>query len=516
MQFSFLVFFFTLFSSAGLAQDLQFRLTAEPATLDWTLARSSHETYLIMNIMEGLVEVGSDLKVSPALAEKWDLSPDGKTYTFYIRNGVKWSDGKPLKASHFRDSWIRLLNPKTHSSYASFLFDIENAEEYHLGKIKDSSKVAVFAKSDLVFEVKLKKPVSYFIDLPSFWVTFPVRLDLIQKYGKQWTDPSKIVTLGPYLLTEWKKNRAIILKKNPHYYRASLLNPKSPNKVTGWIEPDDLKSRKFFEQGKTDFLLEVTTQDLFKKDLKAKTLQFPYLATFYLGFNVGWGPLKDPDLRKAIALAIDREGIPATLQGGQTLAQGWIPPGLEGHQREATLSGTIFDAKAALIKAGYPEGQGFPALPLYVEKFDGAALLAELISKNLKQKLGIMTVEKITSPKDFQRALRNGRAALFVTHWGADFPDPLNFLELFTSQNSANLTFWKNKEYDQYVTSARKILDQLARVSLYQAAEKLLLQKEVAILPLFYRKNTVVIGPRVESLEISPLNYLFFKNVTMK
>jgi oligopeptide transport system substrate-binding protein len=194
---------------------LRFRLSGDPATLDWNLAQTSFETHVIMNLMEGLVEEGADLKPRPALAESWIVSPDGLAYTFKLKAGVKWSDGRALRAQDFVDSWLRLLSPKAGSGYASFLYDVENAEAYHSGKLKDPSKVGVKAVGDATFQVRLRRRVPYFLHIPTFWVTFPVRLDLIRKHGSAWATPGKIATLGPFLLKEWKKGKSIVLERNP-------------------------------------------------------------------------------------------------------------------------------------------------------------------------------------------------------------------------------------------------------------------------------------------------------------
>ncbi|MBI3533935.1 MAG: hypothetical protein HY072_00390, partial [Deltaproteobacteria bacterium] len=381
------------------------------------------------------------------------------------------------------------------------------------------------AKSDLLLEVRLKNPVHYFIYLPSFWVTFPIRLDVIKKYGKNWFLPKHVVTLGPYLLDGWEKNKFILLKKNSLYYRSEVFNANTPEKVTFMIEPDDQKARDLFEGSKVDVFLDATTQDLINKNPKTKILQFPYLATYYLGFQVGVGPLKDLDVRKAIACSIDTHQIPSIMQGGQIEATGWIPPELlaellaelsaELRRNRMPLNCTLFDAKASLSKAGYPEGKGFPTLNLFIEKFDGASLLAQEIQKSLKEKLGIKIQTQITTQTKFLKATRSNQAGLFITHWGADFPDPANFFELFLSDNNANLTFWKKQEYDQKVKAARQTLPQKERFVLFDEAEKILIQKEFVILPLFYRKNTVLVHDNIKSFSVTPLNYLFFKNVVL-
>jgi oligopeptide transport system substrate-binding protein len=512
----------TLFSGASFGADstapFRFRLTADPSTLDWNLARTSHETYVIMNAMEGLVEVGRDLKPQPALSERWEVSSDGLTYTFYIRPGVKWSDGRPLKASDFEDSWLRLLNPKTHSSYASFLFDLENAEAFHAGRVKDPASVGVRAIGESKLQIKLRHTVPYFIFLPSFWVTFPIRSDLIRKYGKDWATPGKLATLGPYLIKDWKRGRSIELERNPGYHG----EPPAVAAVEAVIEPSDAKARALFESGKLDILLDARTDDLVRFRAQAETgqvrvAQFPYLATYYLGFNVEAGPLKDRSVRRALALAVDREAIPAVLQGGQSAATGWIPPGIEGHRDGPTrLDGTLYDARGLLTRAGFPEGARFPKLTFWIEKFDGAEAVGDFIGRSLHDKLGIEVERHVGSSSEFQKALAAGKESFFLGHWGADFPDPANFLEVFRTGSGTNYTRWSDTGFDGRLSAAGNTLDPAARLAAFAEAEDILVSRESVIVPLFYKRNTALVGPRLRDFEISPLNYLFLKAVRLR
>ncbi len=503
--------------------ELRFRLTADPVTLDWNLAHTSYETHIIMNLMEGLVEEGPDLKPRPALAERWEVSPDGRTYQFYLRGGVKWSDGRALKASDFRDSWIRLLDPKTKSKYASFLFDLENAEAFHAGKLKDANQVGVKAVADNHLTVKLRKTVPYFLHMPSFWVTFPIRLDLIKKYGAAWATPGKIATLGPYRLSKWEKGKLIALEKNPDYFALSGMKGPFVKTIQAVVEPNDSTARELFEAEKIDILLNATTSDLLKARnangaSHIRVEQFPYLATYYVGFNVNSGPLKSVGVRKAIALAIasERDNIPAILQGGQLPATGWIPPGMDGFNKGAQVPGTLFDARGELARAGFVDGKGFPKLALWVEKFDGSDKMAAHLVKTIREKIGIDLEIRTATSTEFSRVLSSGEAPIFINHWGADFPDAANFYEVFGGSSGTNYTGWKSSEYDNYMEAARSTLDQPSRLTAYAAAEKILLEREVVVLPLFYRKNTVLLNSRVKDFEISPLNYLFFKSVKLK
>ncbi|MEK6705631.1 MAG: peptide ABC transporter substrate-binding protein [Bdellovibrionota bacterium] len=498
---------------------LTFRLPADPSTLDWNLAHTSHDTHIIINIMEGLVEADQGLTPRGALAERWEISGDGKTYTFHLRKGVKWSDGKPLKTSDFSDSWLRLLDPKTRAPSAKYLFDIENAENYHSGKLKDVSKIGVRAVNDATLEIKLRKPSPYFLQILTYWATFPIRLDLIKKHGSDWCSPRNVVTLGPYILSEWKKTSFIKLKKNPFYHGITANNPLNVEMV---IEPDDKKARDLFETGKLDFLLDATTDDITRAKGKiesgaVKISHFPYLATYYLGFNVRSNKLSDPNIRKALAAVIDRDSIAATLQGGQSAAHVFVPPALSVNASGlAPQRWSLYEARAAFAKAGFIEGRGFPKVTMWMARYDGAKNLSSFLVSSLREKLGINAEPHIGTPAEYEDAFNKNKVDMFVGLWGADFPDPANFYEIFASDSRANRTGWASKEYDALLAKAADTSDIPARWQAYASAERILIEKDAVIVPLFYKRITVLLGPRIDELSISPLNYLFIKLIRLK
>ncbi|MEK7825376.1 MAG: ABC transporter substrate-binding protein, partial [Nitrospirota bacterium] len=180
---------------------LRLTLRSEPPTLDWSLATDGVSFEVITNIMEGLTEYDENLRPRPAIAERWEVSEDGKRYTFFLRSDVKWTDGKTVTAGDFVYSWRRLLAPETGAEYAYFLYDIVNAHRYNSGAIKDPYLVGVRAKSDFVLEVDLEKPIVYFPSITTFMVTFPQRQDIIERHGYRWTEPENIVTNGPFKLS---------------------------------------------------------------------------------------------------------------------------------------------------------------------------------------------------------------------------------------------------------------------------------------------------------------------------
>ena len=179
---------------------LNINIGTEPPTLDWSLATDVTSFTIIDNVMDGLTAFDEKYEPVPALAQSWQISEDGRTYTFKIREGVSWTDGKPLKAGDFLYSWKRILQPETAGSYAHFLFDIQNARKFNSGEIKDFGKVGARAPDDYTLIVTLERPRAYFLNLVTFMSTFPMRKDVVEKYGTKWTKAANIVTLGPYRL----------------------------------------------------------------------------------------------------------------------------------------------------------------------------------------------------------------------------------------------------------------------------------------------------------------------------
>ncbi len=478
--------------------EFTFRLQADPQTLDWTVAHTNLETYVLMNVMEGLVEIDRSLQPQPALALRWETSDGGLTYTFYLRPGVKWSDGSTLTAEDFIYSWHRLLAPGNTNEYTNFLFDVQNAEAFHQGKIKHFAEVGLKALDHSRLQIKLKRVVPYFVSLLSFWVTFPQRAPMNSKH---------LITLGPYLLERWEQGKQLVFKRNPTYYGAAP----SVETVRAIIEPDDKKARQLFQSSQIDALLEVNTQDIANSPQKVLR-QFDYLAVDFLAMNVATGPLSNLELRRAIALALDRSDIGAALQGGQFPAQSLIPRGIAGYDQTGALAVSVDEARRALLKAGYRSGSAVPPLTL-VARQGTQADAAGYVRDVLQRQLGLKITVKGVAPGEFKKILKSEAFNLYVGHWGADYPDAASFMEIMLSTSANNYTNWKNVSYDHFVAKAGDTVEVLERLKNYAAAQKILLQRDVVLVPLFYPKITVLVSSAIAAFEVSPLNYLFFKRI---
>ncbi len=512
------VFAFLLLSAPGwsappvasTSKTFTFRIPGEPETLDWNRAHTPVETHLLMNLMEGLVSFDPALKIVPALAESWKVSPDAKTYTFVLRKGVKWSDGVPLKAQDFVTSWKRLLSPLTAASYAYFLFDVEGAEAFHQGKIKDFAQVGVKALNDSTLQVKLSRSVAHWLAIPTFWVTFPIREDLVQKFGNYWTLPGRMVTVGPYVLSEQDLESKVVLRPNPHYWgkRGNV------DQVVALIVKDDTTAMNLYESGKIDFLADLATLDAKRLRSRADYKVFPYLKTAYLGFQTQVYPFTNPKIRRAVAHAIDRSKFAEILGGGQVAASSFVPPGILAHDAKLGIPYDPIRARIEWRAAGLTDSKPLK-IEILLPNWEKAVTVAQFIQAELKKNLGISVDIQPFDHKTFRAQLDLGTFAMFEGSWAADYPDPDNFLSVFLSSSGNNRSAWKNSKYDEWVLAARNSRDLSVRKSLYAQAQDLLVQKDAIVVPLYYEPIVGLLRPRAKGLQLNPLNYLYLKDVRL-
>ena len=496
--------------ASAVGNSFTFRLVAEPETLDWNRAYTTAETHILMNLMEGLVAFDTKLKVVPALAQSWQVSEDGRTYTFKIRPGIKWSDGVPLRAQDFVYSWKRLLSPFTAASYAYFLFDIEGAEFFNQGKIDDFNDVGVKAIDDLTLRVKLARPVAHWIQIPTFWVTFPLREDIVQKHGEGWARPGRMVTVGPYTLSSYEADSKIVLTKNKTYYGKTG----NVDEITGLIIKDDSTAVSLFESGKLDLLTSLGAFDLKRFQGRPELRTFPYLKTVYLGFKLQKYPASIKGVRLAVARAIDRAQIPKLLGAGQKPGSSFVPPGLVGHAANMGLKFDPVQAKKDLADAGFGISRPLK-LELLSGNFDKSLLVMQFVQDQLRKNLGAEVTLMPFDHKTFRQQLALSSYPVFEAMWAADYADPDNFLSIFLSRAGNNHPRYKNPAMDEKILEARNIMDGKARERAYLGVQKTLIEDEAVVVPLYHDANLVLIRSRAKGVDLNPLNYLFLKDVTV-
>ncbi len=492
------------------AEERVFRMAlgSEPPTLDWSLATDNVSITVIENLMEGLTQFDANLVPQPAVAKSWEISPDGKTYTFRLRPDVRWTDGRPVTAADFEFSWKRLLDPKTAAEYAYFLYDVVNAREYNTGKIADRDAVGVRALDSRTLQVRLNKPIVYFPMITTFVVTFPQRADLIARYGEHWTDPGRLVTNGPFRLDQWRHEYKVELTANDGYYGGRP-----------WLD----RVRMFVVTERTTALTLYETGDLEMVGLPSEAIPHyhgtpehrvqPLLRGYYYGFNIEKPPFRDSHVRRALAMAIDRRELPIILKGGEIPTSSWIPRGMAAY--DPTI-GSSFDpeqARRLLAEAGYPEGRGFPPVTAAYNTDQANTLIAENLQAQWRRNLNVRVELDNMEWKVYLKRLKTDTPALFRLGWGADYPDPDNFMALFTSGSGNNNTHWGSPRFDALISRAAIERDPVRRKALYDEAQRILTEQDVAIIPLFIAVQNLLVRPYVRGLELNPMEILHLKDV---
>jgi oligopeptide transport system substrate-binding protein len=486
-------------------------ISAEPPTLDWSLATDSVSFDILTNIMEGLTQYDSNMKPIPAIAKRWEISKNGKMITYYLRDDVFWTDGKPVTAHDFEYSWKRLLNPATAAQYAYFLFDLVNAYEFNSGEISDPSKVGVSAKSELILEVRLKKPVIYFPSITTFMVTFPQRKDIVDKFGDHWTDPENIVTNGPFILSAWEHEYKLILTANESFYEG-----RPPlDTIIAFVIRDKTTALTLYETGQLEIVeLPPIAIPHFKNHDEYETL--PQLRGYYYGINVLKPPFDNPLVRRAFAHSIDRSRLPLLLKGEEIPSSSWIPKGIFGYNPDIGAKFNPVVGKKLLAKAGYPKGEGFPETFAMFNTNDTNRLIGEFLQAQWKEHLNVDIQLESQEWKVFLNRLQVDPPQFFRLGWGADFPDPDNFMNLFISSSGNNRLRWSNPRYDELVALGATLIDSKERQSAYDEAQRILTETDAAMIPLFVATQNLLIKSYVKGFKINSMELMYLKKVRIE
>lgn len=494
-------------------QTLRINLGAEPPSLDWALATDSASFDVISNIMVGLTQYRNDLTCAPACARSWEVSDGGKRYLFHLRQDVYWSDGKPLVASDFEYAWKRLLDPKTGAQYAYFLYDIENAFEFNTGALKDKALVGVCALDNATLVVRLKKPAQYFIYLTAFCPTYPQRQDVIERFASRWTEPEHIVTNGPFLLKRWEHEYKIELSANTLYFEGSP----HLEKIKMFMVPEQATAFALYENDELDYVdnRSFSTADVERYKRSNQYRSISLLRNTYIGFNVRKKPFTDLRVRRALSMAVDRSVFPRILRRNERPAWSWLPPQLAHYTPTSGIQFKPHLSRQLLSEAGFPGGRGFPQIKLLYPSRGDAKLVVEAVQDELKRNLNVHVDLVNEEWKVYLAELHSDPPHMFSGSWGADYPDPETFMNLFMSHNGNNNTRWANKKYDALIERAAAEQNALRRQSLYAQADAMLCQEEAPIAPIFLSTQNIMVKPWVKGIELNALDMQFFKNVSI-
>ncbi len=495
---------------------------SDPKELDPQTTSGMPEFYVQSSIFEGLTaQMPGDSTPVPGTAESWDISEDGKSYTFHIRPNANWSNGDPVTARDFVFSYQRALSPALANPYAYMLYCLENAEAFNKGEIKDFSKVGVKALDDKTLELKLASPTPYLLRLLKHHSWFPVHESTILAYGKidqrdtKWTRPGNLVGNGPFMLTEWSQNSKLVVVKNPYYWDAQTVRLKEIH----FYPIEDINSEEYaFRTGQLHITNETPPERIkhYKENAPELIHLDPWLGTYYYEMNTQQPPFDDVRVRRALGLALDREKIVNyVLKAGQPAAYSLTPPDTGGYTPRAKIEYNVEEARRLLAEAGYPNGKGFPKVELLYNTHKGHMRIAEVVQQIWKENLNIDISLLNMEWKTYLAQKKTHKYSIARASWVGDYEDPSTFLEMFITGSGNNDAAWSNPEYDRLIQAAANEMDQDKRYEIYQQAEAILMD-ELPIIPIYYYRSKQLVTTSVKNWEPSlldrhPYKYLYLE-----
>ena len=487
----------------------------QPKTIDPSLNTALDACYYVMHAFEGLTTKSKDGKIVGGAAESWEEFDNGTRYIFHLRTNAKWSDGKPVVAEDFVYSWQRVVDPAVGSQYSFQHEPVKNAKAITAGEMPVDS-LGVKAVDDYTLEVTLEAPTAYFLDLVAFPTFYPVRKDIVDQYGDSWSLKAETyIGNGPFVTTEINQDESIIMVKNTNYWNAAEVVPEQLKFV---LMQNETASVAGIKEGSIDFSKILPTQDI--PTLKEEgLLQIkPMLASYFYCFNTTNEVLKDVRVRKALALAIDRNYIVEQVtKGGETPANAFVPYGVndaEGSFREN--GGGFFDispenyqknveeAKKLMAEAGYPDGKGFPVFEFKADPGFHISIF-EAVQQMWKEHLGIDTKIVQEEWAVFLQTRYDKNLTMCRGGWFGDFNDPVNFLALYTSYSPNNYSSYSNAQYDAYIQTALTTGDQKVRMEAMHKAEELLVNS-FAVVPMYFYTEPLLVSPKLKDVYYDALS----------
>ena len=480
---------------------------AEPSDLDPHIAVALTDSTLLVALFEGLTVIDeATSKPLPGAAASWDISTDGRTYTFHLRPEGVWSNGDPVTAQDFVFSIERILSPKLASDYAYMLDVLTGAADYTAGKIADFSQVGAKALDAHTLQLTLVRPTPYLLSLTAHQAWYPVHPASVRQYGDihargtGWTRPGALVGNGPFVLAEWRPDQHILVKKNPLYYRAAQ---NQLDAVKFFPVADPGVDERAFRAGQLHITYDVLPDrlDAWRREAPKQLRVDPFLEVFYVRFNTTKAPFNDVRVRRALALAIDRDAIAGpVMRGSRTVARSIVPPNTSGYTSTAAVPTDYAAARLLLTEAGFPAGKGFPKIEIKMNADPVNTKVFEAIQQMWRKELGI---DSTLSSMDFRVYIDTMQTLAFEvlrSRWVGDFNDPATFTDLFTSTNGNNNTGWKNPAYDRLVADAAEEQDTPRRFELLRQAEAILIEEAPAT-PIYFGARTYLIHSDVQGWE---------------
>ncbi|MFH1085813.1 MAG: peptide ABC transporter substrate-binding protein [Chloroflexota bacterium] len=497
--------------------EINLNLGTEPPTADPSLATDTTSVQVDELLFLGLTDFDDrTLAVIPELATEWSASADGLVWTFKMRKDVEWVHYDPATKKATKKGKVtakdvefavkRTVNPATASDYAYVDYIIKNAEKINTGDLTDLSQLGVKAVDDYTIQFTLEQPAGYFPGIAGMWINRPQPQSVIEQFGDKWTEAGNIWTNGAYMLEAWEHESKMVMVKNPHHVDAKNVQIA---KIKYAMVVEDSTAFAMYENGELDVTaVPSADMDRVKADatLSKELYIAPNLCTYYYGFNTTKKPFDNPKVRMAFSMAIDRQKlIDTVLKGGQRPAKSFACPGIFGGVADdPNFKGVSFDpagAKEMLKQAGSEGGKGLPEVTLMFNTSEGHQKIAEFVQRSWKETLGVDVKLANQEWKVYLVTVKEDAPQVFRMGWCADYPDANNWLlEVFHPTKSANDPNWSGPAADQYAKltdDAAAASDPAKRKQLYAEAEKVLVEDNSIIAPIYYYTRVVLTKPYV-------------------
>ena len=523
--------FVTAFAGCGKkkADGITVQIGPNPETLDPALNSAVDGGNMLITLFETLLIIDQDNKVQPGQAEKYEVSPDGLTWTFTMRDGLKWSDGTELNAKDFEYTFKRIADTNVAAPYAETVIGMIEGYKDAIDS-KNPEKLNVKASEDgKTLTVKLAYPCSYFDKIVAFGTMSPVQKATVEKNGDSWaTKPETYVCNGPYTITEWTPSEKIVCKKNENYKGGWDSSKIVNDKLTFLLLEDSSASYTAYTGGTAQLIKDVPTEEIptLKKDKKDEFNVDPILGTYYLSMNLNKAPFNNKNVRKALSLAIDRDYVANTvMQGTYTPAYNYVGTGVDDvdpgkflENSKAANGGKTYisedykanleEAKKALAEAGYPEGKGFPTITYSTNDAGYHKALAEYLQQVYKD-LGITMNIDIVDWSSFTPKRRAGEYEMARNGWVMDYNDASNMIELFVSSNGNNDGKYNNPAFDKAVNDS-KVADKTAHFAALHEAEKIV-SEDYGFIPVAYYNDFWLQSTSLKGTWHSPYGYWYLQ-----
>ncbi|SFB26685.1 dipeptide transport system substrate-binding protein [Lentibacillus halodurans] len=486
----------------------------EPRSLNPPVGFDSVSWNVLNNLMEGLTRLGQDDQPQPAIAEDWDISDDGKTYTFYLREDANWSNGDPVTAEDFAYAWRQLLDPETGSSAAFLGYFIEGGEAYNSGE-GSPEDVAVEVVDDKTFEVTLTAPTGFFLHVLTNPAFFPVNKEVAEENPEWYAEADSFVANGPFKLESWTHDQEMIMAKNEEYWDRDTVNLDKVN----WAMVNDVNTEyQMFESNELD-VTEIPS-DMADQLINGDNVVIEDQAGLYFyRFNVEEEPFQNEKIRKAFALAINQEDIvDYVTKNKEEAAKAFVSPGFTTPSGEdfRDVNGDLvnFDPEQAkqLLEEGM-EAEGYDELPpvtLTYNTDEQHKAIAETMQNMFSENLGIDVELANTEWNVFLEDQKALNLQFSRSSFIFDYGDPVNFLESFTTDSSMNRTGWSHDEYDELIAQAKQETNEEERWQHMYEAEKLVAE-EMPIFPIHYYNQVYIYKDNVKDIVRHPVGYLELK-----